>query len=259
MRKILIRFDDICPTMNFEEFDKATILMDKLGIKPLIGVIPWCKDKELQIDEFRIDFWKFIKELEKKDYKIAMHGYEHVYDSKKRGVVNSTKKSEFAGHSLEFQVEKIKNGKKILNEKNIYTDIFFAPAHSYDQNTLKALAQCGFKYISDGMSRIPIERFGIICIPCRTGGIPIMKKNGYYTAVFHAHEWPMESKCGSYEQFEEFCIKNQKDICSFDEYCNQDVSKKITEKVYEFIYVFLQIRLRPILSKIKWKIIKKRR
>ena len=36
MRKILIRFDDICPTMNFEEFDKAIDLMDELDIKPLI-------------------------------------------------------------------------------------------------------------------------------------------------------------------------------------------------------------------------------
>ena len=44
MRKILIRFDDICPTMNFEEFDKAIDLMDELDIKPLIGVIPKCED-----------------------------------------------------------------------------------------------------------------------------------------------------------------------------------------------------------------------
>ena len=50
MRKILIRFDDICPTMNFEEFDKAIDLMDELDIKPLIGVIPKCEDDILKID-----------------------------------------------------------------------------------------------------------------------------------------------------------------------------------------------------------------
>ena len=33
--KILVRFDDICPTMNFVEFGKATVMMDKYGVKPL--------------------------------------------------------------------------------------------------------------------------------------------------------------------------------------------------------------------------------
>ena len=49
--------------------------------------------------------------------------------------------------------EKIKKGKEILESHNVYTDVFFAPSHSYDDNTLRALSKCGFKYISDGYSK----------------------------------------------------------------------------------------------------------
>ena len=94
-----------------------------------------------------------IKELEKKGYKIAMHGFNHVYDTKTRGNINCGFKSEFAGHSFIKQYEKIKKGKEILEFHNVYTDVFFAPSHSYDDNTLRALSKCGFKYISDGYSK----------------------------------------------------------------------------------------------------------
>ena len=49
---ILIRFDDICPTMNWEQWAKACALLDAYGKKPLIGVIPDCKDPDLQIKTF---------------------------------------------------------------------------------------------------------------------------------------------------------------------------------------------------------------
>lgn len=35
--KILIRFDDICPTMDFEQFHIAENMMNKYRIKLLIG------------------------------------------------------------------------------------------------------------------------------------------------------------------------------------------------------------------------------
>ena len=106
---ILIRFDDICPTMDYSQFKKATDLLDKYNVHPLIGVIPECQDEELLIEEYHSDFWNYIKELEKKGYKIAMHGFNHVYDTKTRGNINCGFKSEFAGHSFIKQYEKIKN------------------------------------------------------------------------------------------------------------------------------------------------------
>lgn len=87
--QILVRFDDICPTMNFEQFGRAMEVMDKYNIKPLIGVIPDCCDPELMIDTPKEDYWDFLKHLQSKGYTIAMHGYRHAYTSAKRGLVNS--------------------------------------------------------------------------------------------------------------------------------------------------------------------------
>ena len=45
-REILIRFDDICPTMNYGQWIKAKEIIDKFDIKPLLGVIPKCEDED---------------------------------------------------------------------------------------------------------------------------------------------------------------------------------------------------------------------
>lgn len=72
--KILIRFDDICPTMNFEQFHLAETMMDKYQIKPLVGVVPDCRDSDLLISDGKNDFWDYVLALQKKGYTIAMHG-----------------------------------------------------------------------------------------------------------------------------------------------------------------------------------------
>lgn len=54
--KILIRFDDICPTMDFKQFHIAETMMDEYQVKPLIGVVPDCKDADLQISDEKVTF-----------------------------------------------------------------------------------------------------------------------------------------------------------------------------------------------------------
>lgn len=256
MRKILVRFDDICPTMDFTQFEKAIEILRIYDIKPLLGVIPACKDPELQIGKPHEEFWEYIKLLQGKGYKLAMHGYTHVYDSQKRGIVNIGFRSEFAGHTYQEQYEKIRNGKETLKTHGIETDIFFAPSHSYDLNTLKALQANGFKYISDGMSSKPLSRNGIICIPCRAAGVPKIKKNGYYTAVFHAHEWSRSDKVNGYEDLKRLCEIYKDDIMDFDSYNDREVGIPFIQKSDEWIYVRYLRYLKPVLSKIKHSVIK---
>ena len=55
-------------------FKKATDLLDKYNVHPLIGVIPECQDEELLIEEYHSDFWNYIKELEKKDIRLLCMG-----------------------------------------------------------------------------------------------------------------------------------------------------------------------------------------
>lgn len=256
-RKILIRFDDICPTMNYVQFQKALTIMQQYDVKPLLGVIPDCQDQELQIEKAHDDFWEYMRSLQKKGYKLAMHGYQHVYDNKYRGVVNMGCRSEFAGHSYKEQLEKIEKGKEILHQHGIDTDIFFAPAHSYDWCTLRALAECGFKYVSDGMSRKPIIRYGITSIPCRSAGVPKITKKGYYTAVFHVHEWVRPEKAYGYEQLVKLCKTYGQDIVGFDEFNDRNGKCNIFEKLDEWIYVRFHRYIRPLLSKIKHNVFKR--
>jgi predicted deacetylase len=251
MRKILIRFDDICPTMDYKQFQKALDVMRQYNVKPLLGVIPDCHDDELLIEDAHDDFWEYIKGLRDEGYTLAMHGYNHVYDIKCRGNVNMGYKSEFAGHTYEEQLKKIKAGKNILIKRGIETDIFFAPSHSYDDNTIKALADCGFKYISDGLSHRPINRYGVLCIPCRSGGVPKIKRKGYYTAVFHAHEWARLDKAQGYNQLVKLCENYADDIVDFNTYNDRVGSTKTCDRIDEWIYVRFQRYVRPILSKIK--------
>ncbi len=153
--KIAVRLDDITPDMDWKKFLKFKELLDLYKIKPLIGVVPINKDPDLKIDKAKENFPEYILGLQKEGWVIAMHGYSHVYDSKKGGLFPLNHFSEFAGHSLEEQEKRIKEGKTLLAKQGIYTDIFMAPAHSYDKNTLTALKKHGFTKITDGFGKSP--------------------------------------------------------------------------------------------------------
>ena len=251
MKQILVRFDDICPSMDFVQFHIAMEEMDKRGIKPLIGVIPDCMDPSLEIENPHEDFWEFVKGLQERGYTIAMHGYKHVFDNNCRGKVVVRYDSEFAGHPYDKQVEKIRKGKKILESHGLYTDVFFAPGHSYDDNTVKALAACGFKYMSDGKSFKPYMKYGIKCIPCRSAGVPLMRFGRYHTAVFHAHEWAWEYKKYDYRSFMNLVEKKSSEIVDFKTYSSQACGNNFVQQVSEFIYVSFERYIKPVLSNIR--------
>lgn len=243
-----IRFDDVCPTMEKEQFDKAFSLMDQFDIKPLIGVIPNNNDPEQVLSDSRKDYWEYIISLQKKGYCIAMHGLTHVYDQESpKTIMYGKKHSEFAGHSYAVQFERIKEGKEILNSHGVYTDVFFAPAHSYDANTLKALSANGFKFLSDGLSKKPYMQCGIKCIPCRT--FKRVGSNGIYVYVAHPSEWVRKGKTGRFEELKDFCTNNINEILSFEELkkikCGFFFFQKISEKVF-----FFKNRLRRIIARI---------
>lgn len=248
--KILIRFDDICPTMDFGQFRRATDLLDKYNVKPLIGVIPNCIDPDLQIGDKCDDFWEFVTSLRDKGYTIAMHGYEHVFCSPHRGIVTKRVGSEFAGLSLQQQIAKIGQGKTILHNHGIDTDIFFAPAHSYDRNTIKALSTCGFKYMSDGKSCRAYILDGIKLLPCRSAGAAKIRGGGYYTSVFHAHEWARPEKAYDYDNFEKTLSNYSQCIVSFSEYCRQPVGQTTQQRIDEWAFVIWQNTIRPQLSNV---------
>ena len=257
MDKILIRFDDICPTMNIRQWQRAEEVLRKYNVKPLLGIVPDNVDEELMIDPPMPSYWEYIKRLQKDGYKIAMHGYRHQYDIKHRGIINRGKNSEFAGHPYEIQYEKIKRGKEILLSHGIDTDTFFAPSHSYDLNTLRALAANGFKYMSDGKTRRPIVRKGVLCVPSSFSSLAKYEKPGCKCVVFHTNEWTRNDKKSGYDNLVYVCSKYNNSIVDFQSYVEQEKGNIVLESVYEKARIMWEYKLRDKISRIYHFLIQK--
>lgn len=250
-KKVLIRFDDICPTMDWTQWQRAEDLLINYGVKPLIGVIPDCKDPDLLIDAPRQDFWEWIVQKQNEGYAIAMHGCNHVFCSKCHGILNYRMNSEFAGLTYEEQLSKIRKGKKILESHGVHTDIFFAPAHSYDENTVKALAACGFKYISDGKSTNAYEWHGIKFLPCRNSGGSFNQRESYSTSIYHAHRWIDKDNEKEFFVLKNILEKYKGAIVNFQEYAQQKYGEQGRELLIERVYVMWACKVKVELARIK--------
>ena len=109
MKTLLLRLDDACPKRDVEKWDRIEVLLDKYGVKPLVGIIPNCKDPAFESYSIDKEFWtKRVPEWDKKDWAFAMHGYEHVFNTNEGGINPVNSRSEYAGLSFEEQSIKIK-------------------------------------------------------------------------------------------------------------------------------------------------------
>lgn len=206
----MIRLDDITPDMNWKRFYQAKEILGKYDICPLIGVVPDNWDETLHKEEGREDFWDIIRNLQKSGWAVAQHGTYHCYETKDSGILGINPFSEFAGLSFENQVKKLQAGKQILEENGIRTDVFMAPGHTYDKNTLRALKECGFHVITDGLSSKPYMEDGILCIPCRLRGFK--KPDGIDTICLHTNLMDEQDM----KELEAFCKANREVIMPFE-------------------------------------------
>ncbi len=210
---ILIRFDDIAPNMNWQMMERCEVLLNKFNIKPVLGIIPNNKDQELLSYPKRENFWKIVQNWKSQKWSIAMHGYTHVYDNdtNKKDYFNYGGKSEFFGHSLDEQVSRIKKGIKIFNDNNIEVNTFFAPNHTYDLNTFKALKKSGINQVIDGYGLVPFIFNDIKFIPqlfYKLFFLPL----GIQSTQLHINYWGEKD----FKNFEYFVNKNHSKIIDLD-------------------------------------------
>ena len=231
---LVIRFDDICENMKWNFMEKCENLFDELNIKPILGVIPNNKDKELLKYKKKHNFWDIVRKWQRKGWTIAMHGYTHVYDTNtnKKDYFNYGGRSEFFGHSLKEQINRINLGLKKFNAENIAIRVFFAPNHTYDQNTFKALKNCGISEVIDGYGLTPYRYLNINFIP------QLFYKNiilpyGIQSTQIHLNYWGEED----FKIFKRFIIKNKNKIITYDQ-----VIKKVSNK-------FIDLSLNFVLEK----------
>lgn len=222
MLKLAIRLDDITEKMDWEKFLRFKGLLDNYGVKPLIGIVPQNEDPGLDIKDSPLDctFEEYVKGLSEDGWSVAMHGVNHTYTTKKGGMFPLNSDSEFAGLPYEEQYELLAYGVDLMNERGLETDIFMAPSHSFDRNTLKALKELGFTSLTDGFGYAPYLYQGINFYPISfKRSNTLKKKTGYSCFVYHTNM--MNEK--DFEAFEKLLSEaalpeSSYEIISFSEY-----------------------------------------
>lgn len=209
--KYIMRLDDACERRNLEKWNRIEELLSKYGVKPLVGIIPHCEDK--MMSEFLCDayFWDTVLKWEKKEWCIAMHGYNHVYISQDKGINPVNSISEFAGVPLDTQCMKIREGVRIFREHGIEPKVFFAPAHTMDLNTIRALKQeSEIRIVSDTIANDSYNKWGITFVPQQSGRV---RKLPFKVVTFCYH--PNVMTDDDIQYLEEFIQKNREQFISF--------------------------------------------
>lgn len=245
INKYLIRLDDACPTMDHAKWRRILEMLDSYGIRPMIGVIPHNEDPMQKIDAPDPLFWEMVKDWQNKKYAIALHGYNHCYISEKGldGLNPLWKRSEFSGVDYEQQCQKIFDGFTILKNHGIEPKFFFAPSHTFDKNTLKALLVCTpIRIISDTIATKPYIMDNFVFIPQLGGHCCNMKIGGTWTFCLH----PSTMKDENFEATESFIKAHRNEFISFEEIDISHLKQKdLFSKFFSWLY-FTKRKIRGI-------------
>ncbi len=233
MKQFLIRLDDASEYMDVCKWIQVQHLLDEFSIKPVFGVIPQNDDKNLkELYPCNQDFWKLVKTWMDHGWTPAMHGYEHKYVTANGGMNPVNNRSEFAGLPYEEQAEKIRKGYAVLKSHDIMPEIFFAPSHTYDIYTLKALyKETPIRVICDTAVSDIYYKHPFYFIPQQSGRV---RNLPFKTVTFCCH--PNEMKKRDFERLKIFlarysdqCVSFRKDLLKKRRLSSYD---KMLQKVY---------------------------
>lgn len=230
----LIRLDDACPTMDREKWRRVETILDCYGVLPMVGVIPDNNDPKQKISPYDETFWQKVKKWEKKGWAIALHGYDHCYISTEKGINPLWSRSEFAGVPYELQAEKIRKGVSIFREYGIEPKYFFAPSHTFDENTLLVLKnESNIRIISDTIATKPYRRGDFIFIPQMGGHCMNITFPGIWTFCLH----PSVMTDNDINKLELFLKSNYDRFISFADLSLEDVKRKsIMSRLLSIVY-----------------------
>lgn len=210
----LIRLDDACEYSCKKKWDRIESIFDKFDIRPLVGVIPKCEDKKIKgVYGVWADFWEAVASWQTKGWEIALHGFSHVYETACGGINPIHMRSEFAGLPLDRQKDKISKGVDIFRIHNIDPHFFFAPGHTFDENTLRALAsESRIRVISDTVASSVYYKSGFWFVPQQCG---CCRRLPVKIATFCYHPNVMEEE--DFCRLEAFLEKNSYRFCGFSD------------------------------------------
>jgi predicted deacetylase len=187
--KYLLRFDDLCPGMNWNIWSDIEEALVQRGIKPLLAVVPDNRDAKLQVQAPVDHFWERVRTWQSWGWTIGLHGFQHKYVTRHTGIVTTRTKSEFAGLNARDQGEKLRRGAEIFARQGIRSSVWIAPNHSFDWTTVTLLSGLGMSIISDGHFRFPYvcaqEMFWVPQQLFRLRPAPA----GMWTVCYHHNKW----------------------------------------------------------------------
>lgn len=236
----LIRLDDASDHMNTDRWSHMEKILDQNGVKPLVGVIPQNRDPMLtQAFPEDAGFWDKARKWQAKGWRIALHGYEHVYSTDCSGINPVHRKSEFAGHSLEEQCRKIREGLAIMRGHEMLPDVFFAPSHTFDKNTLEALRmESDIRIVSDTVANDTYCRWGFTFIPQQAG---MVRQLPFRLTTICLH--PNYTTEQEFEQIEAFIKAHPGEFLDPNTIMPTKRKRNLLDRVYEMAY-FLKRKLR---------------
>lgn len=207
----LLRIDDLCLTVHRERWSGLCELVREFGIKPILGVVPDNCDPELKVSARDERFWDGLRGLQEEGAAIGLHGYRHVCSSGCAGIYPLKAGGEFAGVAVEMQRCWIREGLAILRREGLEARLWIAPRHNFDWNTLRVLRDEGIGRLSDGLTRRPVLRGGVVWIPQQLWR-PVEKRRGLWTICLH----PNTLTNGGFLELRNFLRENSGQFTTFD-------------------------------------------
>lgn len=221
--------------MHAENWARMETTLDRFGIRPLVGIVPDNQDAKLKQSPEDLEFWDKARDWQRKGWTIALHGLHHRYHRSHGGINPLWDRSEFVGVALEEQITMIVSGKKTLEDRGLRVEWFFAPSHTFDGNTVKALKTSGISKISDTIAFAPYRADGMLYVPQIGGKCRNFPVSGVYTFCFH----PNTMKESDFRELELFLELHTADFAGFDDI---DVAKtgpiSIAGRLLRSLYFF---------------------
>jgi hypothetical protein len=239
--------------MDHKNWDKLEAIFDSYNVKPVVAVVPHCEDPGLRVADEDPRFWEKVIRWQNKGWAIALHGYNHVYIGKSRGLVPLNGRTEFAGIPEETQRLKIREGYRDLQEKGVNPTVWIAPAHTFDKTTLRILQEeTPIRIVSDGLSRRPFSRYGMQWVPQQLWG-PHNAPSGVWTVCLH----PSSMSPDMPERLEVFLKKSSAQCVPLETVLKNLPKWGVPDLLFELGFRFLRTWKKPIVAVLRFLRIKK--
>jgi predicted deacetylase len=191
--RYLIRFDDLCPTMNARVWREIEAALVEAHVTPILAVVPANADPALCVDPPDPGFWDHVRRWQARGWTVGLHGHTHRYVTGDGGIMGINPRSEVAGLPRAVQVEKLSKGIRVFEAEGVRPDVWVAPGHSFDGVTLEALREVGLPCVSDGFAAYPFrDEDGIFWVPQQLWRFRAMPFGVWTVCVHHNRFGPRE-------------------------------------------------------------------